>query len=59
MNEVMKTVCQYHQSIFTWTHVDNIVAQKIMEKWGFIQHSRRKDWFAPGEDAYYYTYDRG
>ena len=58
MNEVMKTVCDYHESIYTWTHVDNVIAQNIMEKYGFIQHSRRKDWFAPGEDSYYYTFDR-
>ena len=59
MNEMMKTVSQYHESVYTWTPIDNVVTQHVMESWGYIRHSRRKDWYGPGEDAYYYTYDRG
>ena len=59
MNEMMKTISQYHESVYTWTPIDNVVTQHVMESWGYIRHSRRKDWYGPGEDAYYYTYDRG
>ncbi len=58
MNEMMKTISQYHESVYTWTPIDNVVTQHVMESWGYIRHSRRKDWYGPGEDAYYYTYDR-